>query len=96
MVQISSPFLVSTPETTYQITPPHEAMSVLTHPLTNSHLTSLITLHWGIETSQDQGPLLPLMPDTVILCYISSWSHGSLHVYFLVGGFVAGSSWGSS
>jgi hypothetical protein len=37
-------------------------MRVLPHP----H----IPLHWGIEPSQDQGPLLPLMPDKVILCYI--------------------------
>jgi hypothetical protein len=51
-----------------------------------------IPLHWGIEPSQDQGPLFPLMPDKVILCYICSWSIGSLHVYFLVGGLVPGSS----
>ena len=29
-----------------------------------------IPLHWGIEPSQDQGPLLPLMPNKAILCYI--------------------------
>jgi hypothetical protein len=28
-------------------------------------------LHWGIEPSQEQGPLFPLMPDKVILCYIN-------------------------
>jgi hypothetical protein len=42
-----------------------------------------IPLHWGIEPSQDQGPLLLLMPDKAIFCYICSWSQGSLHVYFL-------------
>jgi hypothetical protein len=36
-----------------------------------------------------------LMTDKAILCYICSWSHGSLHVYSLVGGLVPGSSWGS-
>jgi hypothetical protein len=51
-------------------------------------------LHWGIEPSQDQGPLLSLMTYKDILCYICSWSHGSLHVYCLVGGLVPGSSGG--
>jgi hypothetical protein len=59
-----------------------------------------IPLHWDIEPSQDQGPLLPLMTDKAILCYICSWSHGLLQVYSLVGGLVPGSSgrwwwWGS-
>jgi hypothetical protein len=44
-----------------------------------------IPLHWGIEHSQDQRLLLPLMSNKVILCHICSWSHGSLHVYSLVG-----------
>jgi hypothetical protein len=43
-----------------------------------------IPLHWGIEPPQAQGPLLLLMPDKAILCYICSWSHESLHVYSLV------------
>jgi hypothetical protein len=48
----------------------------------------------GIEPSQDQGPLLPLMPDKAILCYLCNWSHGSLPVYTLVGGLVTGNSGG--
>jgi len=28
------------------------------------------------------------MSDKVILCYICSWSHGSLHVYSLLGSLV--------
>jgi hypothetical protein len=40
-----------------------------------------IPLHWGIEPSQDQGLLLPLMTNKAILCYICNWSHGWLHVY---------------
>ena len=59
-------------------------MRVLPHQPT--HFSSIIPLHWG------QGPPLPLMPDTAILGYICCWSHGSLHVYFLVGGLVPGSS----
>ena len=54
-----------------------------------------ISLHWGIEPSWDQGSPLPLMPDKAILCYMSVSSHGTLHVYSLVGGLVPGSS-GSS
>ena len=53
-----------------------------------------IPLHWGIKPSQDQGPLLPLMTNKAILCYICSWSHGSLHVYSLVGDLVPGRFWG--
>ena len=44
-----------------------------------------IPLHWGIESSQDQGPLFPLIQDKAILCFICCWSHGFLHVYSLVG-----------
>jgi hypothetical protein len=51
-----------------------------------------ISLNQVINISQDQGPPLVLIPDKAILCYICSWSHGSLHVYFLVGGLVPGSS----
>ena len=62
-----------------------------THPL--SIPGPGIPLHWRIESSQDQGRLLPLMTDKVILvCHICSWSHGSLHVYSLVGDLVPGSS----
>jgi hypothetical protein len=59
------------------------------HPLPGIHL------HWGIEPSQDQKPLLPLMNDWAILCYICSWSHESYHVYSLVSGLVPGSTWGT-
>jgi hypothetical protein len=31
-----------------------------------------IPLHWGIVSSQDQGPLLPLITNKAILCYICS------------------------
>ena len=31
-----------------------------------------ISLHWGIESSQDQGPCLPLMTDKAIFYYICS------------------------
>ena len=50
-----------------------------------------IPLHWGIGPSHDQGPLLSLMSNKAILCYICSWSHG----YSLVGGLLPGSSGGT-
>ena len=53
-----------------------------------------IPLHCGINWSQDQGPPLLLMPAKSILCYICSWRHGFLHVYFLGGSLVPGSSVG--
>jgi hypothetical protein len=59
-----------------------------THPLLSP--CPGIPLYWGIEPSQDQGPLLPLMLDKATLCYICVWSHGSFYVYSLVGGLVPG------
>ena len=56
---------------------------------------SSIPLCWGIKTPQEPGPPLPLMPDKAVLCYICSWSYGSIHEYSLVGGLVPGSSEGS-
>jgi hypothetical protein len=46
----------------------YENVPLLTHPL--SPPQPHIPLHWGIEPSQDQGPLLPLMPNKAVLCYI--------------------------
>ena len=45
-------------------------------------------------STQDQGPLLSLMPDKAILCYVGRWSLGSFHEYSLDGGFVPVSSGG--
>jgi hypothetical protein len=52
-----------------------------------------IPLYWIIKPPQDQGPLLPLIPNKTILCSICSWSHGFLHVYSVVGGSVPGGFW---
>jgi hypothetical protein len=82
--QMLFPFLVSPPKTPYPILPPSA------HPLPLP--CAAIPLHWTIWPSQDQGPLLPLMSNKAILCYICSWSHESLHVYSLVGGLVPRSS----
>ena len=66
---------------------PHTHLLLCPHPN--------IPLHWGMEPSQDQGPLLSLMPDKAILCYVGRWSLGSFHVYSLDGGLVLVSSGGS-
>jgi len=68
----------------YEDAPPY------TCPLPPQHPN--IPIHWGNEPSQDQGLLLLLMQDNAILCYICCWSHGSLHMYSLVGGLVSGGS----
>ena len=68
----------------------YEGASQPTYPLLPSHTG--IPLYWGIEPSQDQGLLLPLMFSKTILSYICNWSHGSLHEYSLVCGLVPGSS----
>ena len=70
--QMLSPFPVFPPQPPYSISP---------------------LLLWGCSPPTHscllppQGPLFPLMPDKAILCYICSWSHGSHHVYSLVGGW---------
>jgi hypothetical protein len=74
------------------LSPPHCPCSP-THPLPLP--SPSIPLYCGIEPSQDQGPLLPLMTDKAILCYICGWRHGSLHVCSLVGSLVPGSSGGT-
>jgi hypothetical protein len=87
-----SPSPVSPLKTPYPILPPHASMRVIDQPsnqLSPHHPG--INLHWGMEPSQDQGPLLLLMTNKAILWYICSWSHGTLHVCSLVGGLVPGS-----
>jgi hypothetical protein len=87
------------PKTPYPISPPPASIRVFPYPPTHSCHLALKFLYTGvsIEPSEDQGPLLPLMSDKAILCYMCSSSHVSLHVYFLVGGLVlesyVGSGW---
>jgi hypothetical protein len=79
-----SPFLVSPLKTPYPISP------LPAYQPTHSCFPTLALPY--MESSQDQEPLLPLMSNKSILCYICSCSHESLHVYSLVGGLVPGSS----
>jgi hypothetical protein len=73
----------------------YEGAPTHTHPLLLQWPSVLLS--WVIKPAQDQGMLLLMIPDKVILCYISSWSHGYplctlwLVVYFLValGGLVS-------
>jgi hypothetical protein len=64
-----------------------------TQPLQSYCLS--IPLYWGIEPSQDQGSLLPLMPDNTIFYYMCSWSYGPSSMCTLVGGLAPGTSGGS-
>ena len=68
----------------------YEGVLTFIHSLLPPH--PCIPLSWGIQPSQEHGPLLLFMPDKATLCYICDWSHGSLHVQSLVGGLVPGSS----
>jgi hypothetical protein len=68
----------------------HEGAPPHTHPLLLHH--PFIPLPWSIKPSQDPGLLLLFMPDKAILYHIYTCSHGSLHVYSLVGGLVPESS----
>jgi hypothetical protein len=84
--QMLFPFLVFPEKLLSRVSPPP-------HPLTNRPTPASclgIPLHWGIELSQDQGPLLPLMSNKGIFCYICGWIHESIHMYSLVGGLVPG------
>ena len=93
--QMFSLFQVSPSETSYPISPPPESMRMLLHPPTHSPASCLgIPLHWGIKHPQAQGPLLLLMSNKAILCYICSQCHGSFYLYSLVGGPVPRSSGG--
>jgi hypothetical protein len=68
-------------------------MRVLPYPSTYSCLTALAFPYAGASSLYRIKDLpVSLMPDKAILCYICSWSHGSLHVYSLVGDLVPGSS----
>jgi hypothetical protein len=79
------PFPVASPQKSIPPLSPifFEGFSPSTHPLPHPHPD--IPLHWGIKPSQNQEPLLSLMPKKAILCYICSWRRGSLHLYSLVG-----------
>ena len=68
----------------------YESACPLTHPLSPPHHPGILLL-WGIEPLQEEGPPIPLIPDKAALCYVCSWSHGTLHVYSLVGGLISGS-----
>lgn len=62
-------------------------MQVLPHPSTSAFPP------WkGIKSSEEQGPLLPLMSNKTMLYSICNWSHGSLNVYSSVDGLVSESS----
>jgi hypothetical protein len=88
-----SPLLVSPLETPYPIFPPSASVRVLTTlPTTPSSLPwHLSTLGHGAFAGPKDSHWCP-SPTKAILYYNCGWSHGTLHVYSLVGGLVPGSS----
>lgn len=66
----------------------YEDASTHTQPLHPQHPG--IILHPAIKFSEDQGLFLLLMLDNAFLCYMYDWSHGSLCMYWLVGGLALG------
>jgi len=82
-----NPYFIPYPPGSLRLHPPPTHLLLPHHPG--------IALHWGIEISQDRWPLLSLMTDNTILCYICSWRHVSLRVFSLVGGLVRRSFGGS-
>jgi len=68
--------------------PPPSSVRVFLYPTTQPFPppSTDIPLHWGVQPWQDQGLLLPLVPNKAILCCICSWNHGSVYVYSLGGG----------
>jgi hypothetical protein len=63
------------------------------HPRHPLHFTALALPCTGASSlHRTKGLPSQLMPNKAILCYICNWSHGSLHVFSLVGGLVPGSS----
>jgi hypothetical protein len=77
-----SPFLISPLKIPLSHHPfPCSLTHLLPHPCPG------ISLHWGIEPSQDQGPLLFLMSHKSILW---RWSLESLHVYSLIDSLIQG------
>jgi hypothetical protein len=93
--QVLSPYLISPNPGNLLSHPPfpcsYEGITLVTHPFLPSCLQFPYTGS-SMEPSWNQGPLLPLMPDKNILCYICSWSYRSLHMYSLVSGLVPVSS----
>jgi hypothetical protein len=88
-----SPFLVSSLQETRSPILPSSCFYEGAHPPTPSslpwHSSAL-----GYQAFTGPRPLLPLIPNRAILCYICGWSQGSLHVYTLVGSLVPESSGG--
>jgi hypothetical protein len=56
--------------------PPSPCLYESAPPLPTPNCLS-ISLCWGMEPSQDQGPPLPLMPDKAILCFYAPGAMGS-------------------
>jgi hypothetical protein len=77
---------------------PPDSLRVISHPLTPAYLPSMSpTIRHQAFTGLRASPPTdaPPPPKKSILCYICSWSHGSLHVYSLIDGLIPGNYRGS-
>jgi hypothetical protein len=84
------------PRNCHPIAGPPAALRVFPHLPTHSWLPTLSLPYTGAPPLQYQGPLLPLMPNKVILCYLCNWSSESLSPCVILGsvpGSAAGSGW---
>jgi hypothetical protein len=70
-----------------QKSPSHSPSTCFYEGVTTSLLPPCphIPLHWGIKPSQDQGSLLPLMPNKAILCLVPGSSGWLILLFFLWG-----------
>jgi hypothetical protein len=84
-----SPFQVSPLETPHPIT---ASVRVFPHLPTHPCLPALPSPYTGTSNPLRPKDLLPQMSNKAILCHLCGQSHGSLHVYSLLGGLVSGSS----
>jgi hypothetical protein len=85
-----TPLLVSPPQSHYLLLPTHTSMRVLPHLSSHSCLSAIVFLFLCHLACTGPRGSPPLMPPNAILCYISSWSHGSPQVYSLFCGLVPG------
>ena len=74
--------------------PPSDTM-LYSVPPSDTMLYSVPSSDTMLKPSQDQGPLLPLMSNKVILYFMCGWSVCTLQVYTLAHGLVPGKSVGT-
>lgn len=62
------------------ISPPSPSIRIFPHPNHTQFPSLDIPLHWRVQPWEVQGLLIPLVLNKTILCYVGSWSCGSVNV----------------